>query len=635
MYKQVGFFLVFTLGYVGQAFAEPFRIIEADGWFESAYVTWTLFENAERYSVYLCGQNGITQRLEDPLIRTYDGYCRADAIGIKPGHYRFRVIPVMAGVEQEGIMTDSFEVKPHDRSGFAFLHNRIPGAYKEDGTPKEGAVILYITEKNKNTLSLQVTGANSNPCVGLQAILDGFKKGKDSRPLIVRLIGQITDFTYMVGGDLVIENANKAASYITLEGVGADALADGWGIRIKNASNVEIRNLGFMNCDSEEKDDVGLQQENDHIWVHHCDFFYGEAGKDADQVKGDGALDCKRSTYVTFSYNHFWDTGKSSLLGLGENTTNGYFATYHHNWFDHSDSRHPRVRFFSVHVYNNYYDGNAQYGIGATMGSSVFAEANYFRHCPYPMLISMQGSDVFNENTQSNDYKSLPTFSSEDGGLIKAYNNLMTDQHRFVPYGAAGYPQSQIDFDAYVVASREEQIPPSVVTYNGAHSYSHFDTDSSLMYAYQADGPEQARQKVMQYAGRMNGGDFKWSFDNTVDDVSSAVNQSLKKALNDYQTKLVHIQGEAFTAIGKEKVKSTGSIAPVFYMDPSHSFLVIDPSFEKVKMEVFNIKGVCCMKQMIPSHGSSSISITHLPTGQYWMKLNKGNDRYVQAFVKR
>ena len=56
------------------------------------------------------------------------------------------------------------------------------------------------------------------------------------------------------------------------------------------------------------------------------------------------------------------------------------YITYHHNWFDHSDSRHARVRTMSVHMYNNYYDGNAKYGVGSTMGSSIYIENNYFRN---------------------------------------------------------------------------------------------------------------------------------------------------------------------------------------------------------------------------------------------------------------
>ena len=177
-----------------------------------------------------------------------------------------------------------------------------------------------------------------------------------------------------------------------------------------------------MLTDSSEGDNIGLQQENDHIWVHNCDFFYGEAGSDSDQAKGDGALDCKKSTYVTFSYNHFWDSGKSNLLGLSEDTTDGLYITYHHNWYDHSDSRHPRIRFYSAHVYNNYYDGNSKYGVGACLGSSVLVEGNYFRNCKKPMMISMQGSDTSG------------TFSKEDGGMIKAYNNYMIGQDSYIPY---------------------------------------------------------------------------------------------------------------------------------------------------------------------------------------------------------
>ena len=95
------------------------------------------------------------------------------------------------------------------------------------------------------------------------------------------------------------------------------------------------------------------------------DYFYGNTGGDSDQAKGDGTVDLKGGTkYVTISYNRFWDSGKSSLCGMGGDDAN--YITYHHNWFDHSDSRHPRIRCMSVHIWNNYYDGVAKYGVGAT-----------------------------------------------------------------------------------------------------------------------------------------------------------------------------------------------------------------------------------------------------------------------------
>ena len=129
----------------------------------------------------------------------------------------------------------------------------------------------------------------------MQEILNGYKKGYESRPLLIRIIGQITDPAVTDKGDIVIDMGNKTTCPgITIEGVGNDATIDGWGIRIKGASSVEISNIGIINCDSSEGDNIGLQQDNSYIWVHNCDFFYGHAGSDGDQAKGDGALDCKK-----------------------------------------------------------------------------------------------------------------------------------------------------------------------------------------------------------------------------------------------------------------------------------------------------------------------------------------------------
>lgn len=545
MIKKILFQIVFLL-FSTTTFSQTITIIESEGSLESAYIKWLPVTNADSYNVYYTGQGVNHKKIDDQLIRNYDTYFRADVLGLSEGLYTIEIAPVVDDVE--GVLTTSSTiiVKAHDRTGFAFSNNRVPGAYKMDGTVKEGAVVLYITQNTKNTISLDVLGANENPCVGLETILEGYKKGSDNRPLIVRFIGQITDFDYMDKGDIVVENKNNSSSYITLEGVGDDAVADGWGIRIKNASNVEIRNMGTMNTDSNEGDNIGLQQGNDYIWIHNCDFFYGGSGGDSDQEKGDGALDCKKSTYVTFSYNHFWDTGKSNLLGLSENTTEGLYITYHHNWFDHSDSRHPRVRFYSAHVYNNYYDGNAKYGVGSTKGSSVFVEANYFRNCKYPMQISMQGSDVFNESTQTNDYSNNPTFSKEDGGIIKAFNNFITGQTRFITYAATGFTafDSTKDFDAYLATTRNEIVSNNVISNYGNNTYNNFDTNLSIMYNYTPESPEDAKNNVMKYAGRLNGGDFKWTFNNDVDDTSYAVNIPLKNALINYNTTLISIQGD-------------------------------------------------------------------------------------------
>jgi pectate lyase len=510
------------------AIAQSVTITESGGWFETAYAEWNPVSGADRYNVYYSGNGLSNEMIDDQLIRSYGTYWRADIPGLAAGTYTISIAPVIGGTEGAVTTTGNITVIAHDRSGFAFANGVVPSAYKADGTPKDGAVIVYITENTKNTVSLTITGANSNPCVGFQTVLEGIKKGDDNRPFIFRLVGNITDLDYMLGGDIVVENSNNVNGYVTIEGIGEDATANGWGIRLKNATNIEIRNIGTMNCNSDEGDNIGLQQANAHIWVHNCDFFYGDAGSDSDQAKGDGALDSKKSTNVTHSYNHFWDSGKSNLLGNGGEDVGNF--TYHHNWYDHSDSRHPRVREHTVHVYNNYLDGNSKYGIGNTTAASLFAEANYFRNCKYPMLISNQGSDVYGDNEN--------TFSGDPGGMIKAYNNYMEGETRFVDQ--TEFPN---DFDAYVVSSATEQVPSSVTTVSGGHVYNNFDTDAS-MYSYTAESPQDARNTVVQYAGRMNGGDFQWTFNNSVDDTDYAVNQSLKDELVAYTTNLVYIQGD-------------------------------------------------------------------------------------------
>ncbi len=495
------------------------KITKSVGYQEAAYVEWTSVTGAEGYNVYCDGV-----QLDTMLIRQYSGYFRADAIGLKAGSHTLKIVPVINGKEDNSKAASAAVTSTaHDRSGFGFVNGTSSGAYNEDGTLKSNAIVVYVTDDNKDTVtaSINVDGKGEVACTGVQAIITGYKKGKETRPLALRCIGNITDPGGMAKGDLMIDGAKAG---ITVEGIGNDATFNGFGLVIKNSSNVEVRNIGFMNCDSSEGDNCGLQQSNDHIWVHNCDFFYGHAGSDADQVKGDGALDTKTSTYVTHSYNHFFDNGKCNLQGMKSESTENYI-TYHHNWYDHSDSRHPRIRTCSVHIYNNYFDGNAKYGVGVTMGASAFVENNYFRNCKYPMLISMQGSDNITGGT----------FSGEDGGIIKSCGNYITGAKAYTTY-----KDNTDDFDAYEVSNAKDTVPSNVKSKQGGVSYNNFDT-SEVMYKYTPDSPEEAKSKVTANAGRVDGGDFKWTFDNAVDDESYAVNNALKSALMSYDDKIIAV----------------------------------------------------------------------------------------------
>ena len=498
--------------------------VKAQGWLNSAYIVWT--GSSSSYTVTCDGQ-----AVSSYLTRKIGGQWRCDIPGLAKGNHTIKV------TSGSSYLSATVSVASHDRTGFAFYGTITPGAYKADGTLKDNAVVLYVNESTKDKVSLDVVTSSkgaTTTCTGLQNILYAFKKGYDNRPLCVRLIGKVTDFATMDNGDIMISGSSASkplSNGLTIEGIGSDATAYGWGIRIKNAQYVEISNIGFMMIDSAEGDNVSLQQSNKNVWVHNCDMFYGTPGGDADQKKGDGSLDCKKSTYVTFSYNHFWDSGKCNLLGLSEGTTSDLYITYHHNWYDHSDSRHPRCRYYSAHIYNNYYDENSKYGAGACLGSSLFMESNYFRNCKYPMMISMQGTDLFAGTSSKNSANS--TFSKEAGGMIKAYNNTMTGTYYFIPYGGTySGADTTSDFDAYVVSSKSATVPSSVVSLSGSNKYNNFDT-SSIMYSYTADSPEDAVKNVKKYAGRIEGGDFTYTFPDSTDK-SYDVDTTLKSKLENY-----------------------------------------------------------------------------------------------------
>jgi pectate lyase len=92
-------------------------------------------------------------------------------------------------------------------------------------------------------------------------------------------------------------------------------------------------------------------QYSTRVWIDHNTLSHGY----------DGAIDIKRaSDYVTVSWNHVFNHDKDMLLGHSDDNGSediGHLrVTYHHNWFDGTVQRNPRVRFGNpVHVFNNYY----------------------------------------------------------------------------------------------------------------------------------------------------------------------------------------------------------------------------------------------------------------------------------------
>ena len=339
------------------------------GWYESCWMEFNgLSSDYSQYNGYVSADNGATwTQLDGALLRSYGSYGRVDAVGIVAGSdYKLKVVPMKNGAEvaADAVTSDKMTVKSYDRSGFAhFNWSKGVGAYNNDGNLKTGARVIYITSETAKTVKLKVKSDNKGTeteFTGLQAIVTGYQKGIETRPLAIRFIGTI-EADDMDGFDsssegLQIKGKNADSELnMTFEGIGNDAFIHGFGFLVRNAASVEMRNFGVATL---MDDDISLDTDNDHIWIHNVDVFYGKQGS-GDHAKGDGAIDVKsNSKHVTIAYVHFWDTGKSTMCGMKSESGPNYI-TYHHNWFDHSDSRHARVRTMSVHMYNNYYDGIA------------------------------------------------------------------------------------------------------------------------------------------------------------------------------------------------------------------------------------------------------------------------------------
>lgn len=553
-------FLLGLMMLASTALASATTLTKQAGWYESAYVEWSPVTGATDYHVYYKDAAASTwTQIDNELVRNYGTYGRADVLGLAAGSYQVKVVPVISGAEataQEAV-SSSLTVAAHDRAGFGHQGIASVGAYNNDGTLKANAIVIYVYANNAKTVTARINAGNKVDAegnldgagkvgpekrTGLQNIISALEKGKETRPICIRIIGTIKDKDMDAFGSsaegLQIKGKSSVDAQLTVEGVGEDATMHGFGILCRSMKGVEFRNFAIMCC---MDDCLSLDTDNHNVWIHNMDFFYGNTGGDADQAKGDGTVDVKgKSSNITISYNHFWDSGKSSLGGMKSETT-ACVLTYHHNWFDHSDSRHPRIRTMFFHIYNNYFDGNAKYGVGMTMGGSALVERNYFRNCKYPMLISKQGTDATGDGT----------FSGEAGGVIVSYQNAIWNAKRFFIHPnstgngqdlqkGTAYSKSTADandWDAYEIAAITEaaNIPASIVCAQGGTGYS----NTTIPYTYVADDTTNVKANVMANAGRINGGDYKWQFDNQAQDENYGVISALKAEIVSYTSKLV------------------------------------------------------------------------------------------------
>lgn len=499
----------------------------AQGWQETLCAQLTGVEDADVAAVAYVDQTGVETALSGEdftyLVRDVDGGVRIDIPGVKAGTYDLAVT-LKNG---KRYVAEDLEVRAYDRSGFAHKvhtwdaegnitgmvdYTEGVGAYNDDGTLKENATVLYVTEETKNTVSLTqgftVTGiGNILNCKGWdQNHQDPTRKllkemSAAHRPIVVRIIGTVTapegvtDKASKGNGGATKDNGGMCimqyASNITIEGIGPDATVQGWGfcfdaggtgrtiLKNKNdrGKNFEVRNLTFREVPEdcigimgEQKTDKGVvvfDSSAEHSWVHNCAFYRPTVipnPAESDKKQGDGAVDFRQGEYMTMSYNYFDSYHKTSLIGADDDNPQ-YHITWHHNWWKDVESRSPLCRQADVHIYNNLYDGQTSYCMSLRSNCFIFSEYNTFRNCKNPVVD--EGS----------------------GGVCKSYRDVFETCNSQKPNAA-------------------QQVADKAETITSASLYANFDTDATLSYiptgdyALQTDAAK-AEETVRAEAGVM------------------------------------------------------------------------------------------------------------------------------------
>ena len=495
---------------IGTSAASASGITDAAGWFESAYAEWAPVSGASGYNAYVApaGSSSWT-KIDAELIRNYGSYYRVDAVGLKAGDYQIKIAPIVSGAEQGAMVSETLTVEAYDRSGFAhFNYADGVGAYNDDGTLKSNAIVIYVTNENKDTVS--VTSKDGTTVSGIGNILNSVGQdtgsGKNSKggvantnadilrklaldgtPLVVRIVGNVTApdgltaFDSIDYGGSVGDNGFMArmsgGKDITIEGIGFDATINGWGLHFicqtddyKNGigKSFEVRNIAFKNV---PEDCVGMegQQENstltapvERCWIHHCTFYAPTIANPAESDKsgGDGACDFKRGQYFTNSYCYYEGYHKTNLVGSSDDSLQ-YHISYHHNYWKDCESRGPLARQADIHMYNNIFEGQVSYVMSLRANSYIFSEYNMFIKCKQVV-------------------------DGKTGGVCKSYNNSFTS----CSFGGG---------KLVIVDDKSETV-------SSDNKYANFDTNASLSYIPSGDyilqeDLAEAKATVLAYAG--------------------------------------------------------------------------------------------------------------------------------------
>ncbi|KAK6073794.1 pectate lyase [Seiridium cupressi] len=182
----------------------------------------------------------------------------------------------------------------------------------------------------------------------------------------------------VVSGAISGAYETRVGSDKTIIGLAGSSLT-GVGLYIKDQTNVIVRNMKISDVLADDGDAIGVQASS-NVWIDHVDV---SSNLDHDKDYYDGLIDITHaSDYVTVSNSYIHDHWKASLVGHSDSNadedTGHLIVTYANNYWYNINSRTPSVRFGTVHLFNQYYDGIIDTGINARMGAQLLIESSAF-----------------------------------------------------------------------------------------------------------------------------------------------------------------------------------------------------------------------------------------------------------------
>lgn len=489
------------------------------GWNESLYAEWVDANpdsDAVKVGYKLSSDSTYTYLTGDDhkyLIRpaATSGYGRVDIPALKEGRYDIEITASDGTVHTR----NGIKVYAYDRSGYAHFNSTEGiGAYNNDGTLKDNAIVVYVTDENKDTVEIpgyeghapvayasSTTGATwTRETQGVGNILNNNHKfvyevvSTDAHPLAFRFIGKVTppknltpynEKTLELGGSKG-DNGNlaitKYGKNITLEGIGSDAEINGWGFTFSQTAtcpadsgkSFEVRNLTFRGY---AEDGLGFQGDDgidcpiERVWVHNNVFYPGYCANPAesDKGEGDGSCDFKRGKYYTMSYNHYIDCHKTNLVGSGT-SDDQFYTSLHHNWYQNVGSRQPLAANGNHHIYSTYFDNGTSTTVDLRGKNCVLLEENYYSNC-------------------KSDHK-----SRNNTCIAKSYNEIMSNG------------KLELKGKRTVVASKDEAVlTGSGYNFPDGTSIDNFDLNPNYFYVnnYFVTPAAEVPEYVKTYAGTL------------------------------------------------------------------------------------------------------------------------------------